>query len=121
MCVRWLVLSVFLPSQQLGKVWIRSTLLPSGQIGYLSVSRFSKPVQVHAARGFFVPLTDGFASPGRARRNFGIAVTWPAGLPRKVMPTFAGRWISPSLSGSSLLASAPGSGLAVAPPLLPPA
>src|SRR6266498_1426185 len=50
MCVRWLVLSVFLPSQQLGKVWIRLTLLPSGQIGYLSVSRFSKPVHVQLAR-----------------------------------------------------------------------
>src|SRR3954470_5876490 len=104
MCVRWLALSVFWPSQQLGKVWIRSTLLPSGQIGYLSVSRFSKPVQVHAARAFLVALVAGLASPVRARRNFGMAVTLPAGLPRKVMPALAGRWIAPSLSGSSLLA-----------------
>src|SRR5438067_2362630 len=97
MCVRWLVLSVFLPSQQLGKSWMRSTLLPPGQIGYLSMIRFSNPVQVHAGRVFFVPLTAGLASPESAFRNCGIAVTASAALPRKVRIACSGSMIVPSL------------------------
>src|SRR3954449_13004598 len=63
MCVRWLALSVFFPSQQLGNVWMRLTLLFCGQIGYLSVTRFSNPVHVQLARSLAGPLVETFASP----------------------------------------------------------
>ena len=48
---RWLALSVFLPSQQPAKSCTRMTLLPFGQITYLSDSRSSNPLQVHVGAG----------------------------------------------------------------------
>ncbi len=61
---RWLALSVFLPSQQPGKSWIRLTAAPFGQIGYLSSSTLSsKPAQVQDALVFLSPLIERLASP----------------------------------------------------------
>src|SRR3954454_20626076 len=84
-CVRWLALSVFRPSQQLWNVSDRTTRLPWGHSGYLSLSwRFSKPVQLQEALALAVPLVKDLASPVMMRRNFGIAATLPTALPRKV-------------------------------------
>ena len=53
-----------MPSQQLGKSWMRLTFEPCGQIGYLFISTLSsKPVQVHESLAFFGPLVPTFASP----------------------------------------------------------
>src|SRR4051812_36142795 len=105
---RWFLLSMFLPSQQLGKSWMRSTLLPSGQIGYLLITVFrSNPPQLQDSRAFLVPLTDTLASPVSTRRNLGIAPTSLIGLPRKVRSTDTGRWTSPSLPSNSFLSSTP--------------
>src|SRR5687768_398444 len=66
-CVRWLALSVFLPSQQPGKSAIRTVWLPRGHSGYFVVTRFSNPLQVHLALALAPPLVDDFASPVRIR------------------------------------------------------
>nr|BFE88262.1 hypothetical protein GCM10020093_108630 [Planobispora longispora] len=80
--MRWLALSVFCPSQQLGKSRIRMTRLPRGQSGYLSVStRLVNPLQVHWARAFAPPLVAALASPVISLRNRGIAVTLATGFP----------------------------------------
>src|SRR4051794_25772743 len=75
MCDRWSALSVFLPSQQLGKSCTRITLLPFGQITYLSDSRSVNPLQVQLARAFAGPRLVGLASPVSALRNLGIGTT----------------------------------------------
>src|SRR5438105_481968 len=126
-CVRWLALSVFLPSQQPGKSLMRSTLLPCGQITYVLVSRFSNPLHVQDDRALAGPRLVGFASPVSSRRNLGIGTTLVVGLPRYSIFALAGRWMTPALPGSSLFGpSGAGSGAAVvalalgaAPPLLP--
>src|SRR3954447_270822 len=99
--LRWLALSMFLPSQQPGKSWIRVTRLPRGQIGYLSDSRSVKPEQVQVARAFAGPRLVGFASPVSSRRNRGIGVTLLVALPRYSILTAAGRTMPPVLPGSS--------------------
>src|SRR6185369_9016524 len=93
--VRWLALSVFLPSQQPGKSSTRSTRLPAGQMTYLSVSRFSKPLQVQAERALAGPRLVGLASPVSSRRNFGIGTTFVVGLPRYSIFAETGRWMTP--------------------------
>src|ERR1044072_5783141 len=75
-CVRGLALSVLRPSQQLWNLNVRTTLLPLGHSGYLSLSwRFSKPVQLQEALALAVPLVKALASPVMMRRHFGIATT----------------------------------------------
>src|SRR5690606_29459879 len=96
--LRWLALSMFWPSQQLWNSKMRTTWLPRGQSGYLSVSlRFSKPVQVQKLLAFAVPFVNDLASPVMMRRNFGGATTLLVGLPRKVRVTEVGRRIRPTL------------------------
>src|SRR5260370_33402934 len=75
MCVRWLALSMFVPSQQLGKSRMRSTLLLPGQSGYFVVVRSSKPVQVHWALALTPAWLAALALTVMARRNDGIAAT----------------------------------------------
>lgn len=84
-----------------GKSCTRWTLLPAGQIGYLSDSRSAKPEQVQVARAFAGPRLVGLASPVSARRKRGIALTLPVGLPRYSISTAAGRTMPPVLPGSS--------------------
>src|SRR6476660_1074581 len=106
MWVRWLALSALVPSQQLGKFRVRTTRLPCGHSGYLSVSwRFSKPVQLHDALALATPLVKDLASPMMTRRVDGIAVTLDVGLPPKTSCTeVACRMVPvlPSASGASL-------------------
>src|SRR3954469_12868253 len=91
-CVRWLALSMFLPSQQLWKAKVRTTLLPCGQSGYCSVSwtLSSKPVQLQCALAFARPLVVVLASPVMMRRNCGIATTLPDGLPTYLISACTG-------------------------------
>src|SRR5436853_7525951 len=81
-CVRWLVLSMFVPSQQLGKSSWRTSSLPRGQSGYLVVNRLVKPVQLHLALAAAPPLIAALASPVMIRMNSGMATTLAVGLPR---------------------------------------
>ncbi len=63
-CSRCFAESMFLPSQQPGKSWMRLTFEPCGQIVYLaSCTLSSKPVQVHESLAFFGPFWPAFASP----------------------------------------------------------
>src|SRR5690242_7574490 len=101
--VRWLVLSMFLPSQQPGKSCTRSTFRPAGQIGYLSERRSVKPEQIQVARALAGPRLVGLASPVSSRRNLGIGVTLLVALPRYSISTAAGRRMPPVLLGSSRL------------------
>src|SRR6266511_291208 len=96
MCVRWLALSVSFPFQQLGNSRTRRTP-PPGQIGYLVVTRLSKPRHVHCARALVGPLVPAFASPVIARMKRGIGTTLAWALPRKSSCTETGRRILPSL------------------------
>jgi hypothetical protein len=87
-CVRWLALSMFRPSQQLWNLKVRTTSLPEGQSGYLSLScRSSNPVQLQDALALAGPLTKALASPVMMRSSRGIAVTLERGLPSKVSVT----------------------------------
>src|SRR4051794_26649456 len=88
--LRWLALSVFLPSQQPGKSCTRWTRLPPGQIGYLSDSRSANPEHVQVARALAGPRLVGLASPVNSRRNFGMGTTLLTALPRYSMSTDAG-------------------------------
>src|SRR5256885_13663513 len=99
--VRWLALSMFLPSQQLAKSSTRCSGLPRGQIGYLVVNRLVKPVQVHFALPLAPPLIAAFASPVMSRMNVGIATTLDCALPRKRMLADVGRMGVPTLCGFS--------------------
>src|SRR4051794_10960674 len=122
MWVRWLALSVFLPSQQLGKSCTRMTRLPLGQMTYLSESRSVKPLQVQLARALAGPRLVGFASPVMAFRNFGIATTWLVGLPRYSMVTLTGWTMPPMFPATSRFGpSTPGSGAVLGPAPEPPA
>src|SRR5687768_14076929 len=117
---RWLALSAFLPSQQPAKSCTRMTLLPFGQITYLSESRSSNPLQVHVARALAGPRLVGFASPTTIFRNFGIAVTLLVALPRYSIFAWAGRTILPTLPTSSRFGPDGTARAASPPPLLPP-
>src|SRR5690348_16542213 len=77
------------------------TLLPFGQITYLSDSRSSNPPQVHVVRALAGPRLVGFASPVIILRNFGMPVTLLVALPRYSIFTWAGRTILPLLPTSS--------------------
>src|SRR3954471_15090961 len=113
---RWLVESMFLPSQQLGNSWIRLTFLPFGQIGYLfMITLSSKPSQVHESLAFFGPFWLSLASPYSTRRNLGMAETLPASLPTHVTRAPPGSWMTPSLPSSSLLLFSPCCGLVSVP------
>src|SRR6185312_13343293 len=71
--LRWLALSVFCPSQQLWKLDVRTSWLPSGHSTYLSVDcRSSKPVQLYEVLAFLRPLVNALASPVMMRMSFGI-------------------------------------------------
>ncbi len=95
---RWLALSMFWPSQQLWKLTVRSTWLPSGHSGYLSVTcRSSKPEQLQEALALASPLVKDLASPVMTRRNFGIATTSPCRLPTNLIRASAGLRILPML------------------------
>lgn len=92
--VRWSALSMFRPSQQLWNLNVRTTRLPAGHRGYLSLScRSSKPVQLQDALALATPLVNDMASPVMIRRKRGISTTLPTGLPRNVSETEAGVWI----------------------------
>ncbi len=83
--VRWLALSMLRPSQQLWNLKVRTTSLPDGHSGYLSLScRSSKPVQLQEALALAGPFTKAFASPVMMRRRRGIATTLLFGLPTNV-------------------------------------
>ncbi len=90
---------MFWPSQQLWKANERTTSLPSGQIGYLSVSwtLSSKPVQLKCALALAGPLVKALASPVMMRRNFGIATTLPAALPTYLISACLAWMILPAL------------------------
>ena len=97
MCERWLALSVFLPSQQLGNSRIRWIWLPCGHSGYFVVVRFVSPLHVHLARALAGPLVSAFASPVMTRRNCGIAQTFAWLLPPNSSRTDAGFRMTPTL------------------------
>ena len=100
---RWLALSVFCPSQQPAKSRMRTSRLPSGHNGYLSVNaRSSNPVHVHRALAFARPFVTAFASPVAMRRNRGIAVTVLRGLPRNSRRTSLGSMMLPMLPSARL-------------------
>src|SRR3954454_5505375 len=81
MWVRWLALSVLVPSQQLGSTRMRWTWLPRGHSGYFVVSRLPNPVQVHWARALAGPLVVALASPVMILMKRGMATTLLVALP----------------------------------------